>query len=58
MANRKRIYSAKALRWEHNPFHELCKLKAKELDIKYSEAARLITLQDELAKLKQHANFS
>lgn len=51
MSKRKRIYSAKAMRWERNPFHELCKLKAKELGIKYSEAVRLITLQDELAKI-------
>lgn len=48
---RKRIVNVVAVRWEANPFHELCKLKAKELGIKYSEAVSLIRLQDELAKL-------
>lgn len=53
--SRTRIYTAVAVRWERNPFHELCKLKAKELGITYSEAVRLITLQDELSKLPELA---
>lgn len=48
---RPRIISVIAIKWEANPFHELCKLKASELGIKYSEAVKLIKLQDELAQL-------
>lgn len=51
MAYRRRIYNTVAIKWERNPFHELCKLRAKELGITYGEAVRLIKLQDELAKI-------
>lgn len=51
MAKRKRIITIVAKQWERNPFHELCKLRAKELGISVREASRLIQLQDELAKL-------
>lgn len=53
---RKRIYTVAAIRWEANPFHELCKIKAKELGIRYSEASTLIRLQDELSKLEPWEN--
>ena len=48
---RKRILSAVAIRWTHNPLHELAKLRAKELNISVNDAIRLIKLQDELAKI-------
>ena len=50
---RKRIINVVAVRWEANPFHELCKLRARELGIRYSDAAKLIRLQDELGKLPE-----
>lgn len=48
---RNRIVNVVAIKWQANPFHELCKLKAKELGIRYSEAVNLIKLQDELSKI-------
>lgn len=48
---RNRIVNVVAVKWQANPFHELCKLKAKELGIKYSEAVNLIRLEQELAQL-------
>lgn len=53
---RKRIIVPVAVRWEANPFWELAKLKAKELGIRPSEAARLIRLQDELSKVPELSN--
>ena len=53
---RKRIVNVVAIRWEANPFHELCKLKAKELGIKYSQAVILIRLQDEMSKVTELQN--
>ncbi|WZE63532.1 hypothetical protein PANI_CDS0012 [Maribacter phage Panino] len=51
MAQRKRITRPIAVRWERNPFHELCKLRSKELGISYKEAVSLLTLEHELAKI-------
>lgn len=51
MAYRKRIYNTVAIKWERNPFMELAKLRAKEMNITVKEAVNLIKLQDELSKI-------
>ena len=51
MAKRKRIYSPVALKWQHNPFHELCKKVARDNNISYREASNLLILEQELAKI-------
>lgn len=48
---RKRIYTPVAIRWKHNPFQELCKKIAREHNISHREAANLLILEQELAKI-------